>query len=167
MRDILSSYPYLVVEEDSVCEETPARLVGYAYAHAQAPRAAFRWNAELSIYLSQATQGHGLGKRLYLCIIKLLQVQGIKTAFAAITVPNAPSERLHESLGFKPLGVQEKAGYKNGRWHDVAWLTKALASYSAQPSEPRPFPELQLEATQEIQDILRDANAKRLGDACG
>ena len=42
---ICADFPYLVLEADG-------ELAGYAYAHRQAERAAYAWNAELSIYLA-------------------------------------------------------------------------------------------------------------------
>lgn len=35
--------------------------MGYAYAHRIRERAAYDWDAELSIYLAQGTHGHGVG----------------------------------------------------------------------------------------------------------
>ena len=43
MASIIGDYPYLVVEEDG-------SIVGFAYAHRLGERAAYAWNAELSIY---------------------------------------------------------------------------------------------------------------------
>ena len=51
-------YPYLVCLEKG-------RIVGYAYAHRQAERAAYQWNAELSVYLDRSCTSRGLGRRLY------------------------------------------------------------------------------------------------------
>ena len=42
---IAEAFPYLLLEIDG-------ELAGYAYAHRQAERAAYQWNAELSIYLA-------------------------------------------------------------------------------------------------------------------
>lgn len=46
IRSISEFFPYLVLEDDS------GVIVGYAYAHRHMERAAYQWNAELSIYLS-------------------------------------------------------------------------------------------------------------------
>lgn len=45
MASIIGDYPYLVVEEDG-------SIVGFAYAHRLGERAAYAWNAELSIYFA-------------------------------------------------------------------------------------------------------------------
>ena len=84
VRDILTFYPYLVWEEDG-------RILGYAYAHRQAERAAFDWNAELSVYLDRAAVGRGAGRRLYGALMELLTMQGVLTAHALVTSPNPAS----------------------------------------------------------------------------
>lgn len=127
IRDIAAVYPYLVCEEDG-------RAVGYAYAHRQAERAAYQWNAELSVYLDGAHTGQGLGRRLYGALIDLLRLQGIRTVYALVTVPNERSERLHAAMGFRRMGTQRSAGYKNGAWRDVTWFERSIAPYGAAPA---------------------------------
>ncbi len=162
VRSILATYPYLIAEFPAENKEGSPRIVGYAYAHAQATRAAFRWNAELSVYLAPQSQGYGLGTHLYATLIELLRFQGIKTAFASVTLPNPASERLHTSFAFQVIGVQKNAGYTCGAWHDVAWLAKPLATYTTQPAHPVPFPLLQVKKPQEIQAFLDKANKNLL-----
>ena len=66
-------------------------------------------------------------------------------AFAGVTLPNAASVGLHESLGFTPVGVYRKAGYKLGAWRDVGWWEKPLARFDeAMPPEPIPWKEMPL-----------------------
>ena len=65
VADIAAHFPYLLLEVDG-------ELAGYAYAHRQAERAAFAWNAELSIYLKESFAGKGLGKLLYSLLEELL-----------------------------------------------------------------------------------------------
>lgn len=60
IREFGGTYPYLIWEEDG-------RIVGYAYAHRQAERAAYQWNAELSVYLDRAHTGTGLGRPALHC----------------------------------------------------------------------------------------------------
>ena len=63
-------------------------------------------------------------------------------AYAGITLPNPSSVGLHESLGFKPIGVFAGIGYKFGRWHDVAWLQLRLIDKPAPISGPCPAREI-------------------------
>lgn len=132
IRDISREYPYLV------CEEA-GEIVGYAYAHRQAERAAYQWNAELSVYLDQAHTGRGLGRELYGKLMDLLRLQGVRTVYALVTVPNRRSEGLHCQLGFRHMGTQRSTGYKAGAWRDVAWFEKAIAPYDPEPASFLPF----------------------------
>lgn len=143
IRDIAAVYPYLVCEEDG-------RIVGYAYAHRQAERSAYQWNAELSVYLDGAYTGRGLGKRLYGILMGLLRLQGVRTVYALVTVPNEKSEGLHRRLGFRHMGTQRSTGYKDGAWRDVAWFEKAIAPYGEDPAPLLPIGQVPAEQTAAI-----------------
>lgn len=132
---IRSEYPYLVCEEQG-------RVIGYAYAHRQMERAAYQWNAELSVYLDKDHTGRGLGKALYTLLIEILKQQNVKTVYGGVTVPNQKSENLHAALGFRRLGTYHRTGYKCGAWHDVAWFEKQIAPYEADPAPFRPVCEI-------------------------
>ena len=118
-----------MVEEDG-------SIVGFAYAHRLGERAAYAWNAELSIYFAPGYTSRGWGSVLFWALIDLLALQGVRNAYSLITVPNEVSLALHEKLGFTLMGVQKEAGYKLGAWHDVAWLRMAIGDFSVAP-EPR------------------------------
>ena len=133
--DIIGSYPYLVAEENGA-------IVGYAYAHRIGERAAYAWNAELSVYLDPNHKGNGLGRMLCTALIDLLAMQGVRNAFSLVTVPNEASVGLHESLGFTLMGTQRQAGFKCGAWHDVAWFQKQIGTFSEAPSTVVPAAEL-------------------------
>lgn len=160
VEDVLDRYPYLVAERDD-------RVVGYAYAHAQAERAAYAWNVELSVYLAPAAQGVGLGAALYNALIELVRMQGMKCAYARITLPNAASERLHHTFGFQLMGVQKNAGYTCGAWRDVAWLTLPLAAFDPAPKPPVAFPTLVRDAGAAVDGILAHASAVLRSPRCG
>ena len=137
-------HPYLVCERDG-------RPVGYAYAHRIRERAAYDWAAELSIYLAPEAQGQGVGTALYQCLTDLLVLQQMRVLYGCVTLPNGKSQKLHEKLGFAPVGVWHGAGWKFGRWHDVGWLEKRLGGDgAAQPVIP--FPQLDGQKIQECLD---------------
>jgi len=102
--------------------ETEGRVVGFAYAGRHAARAAYRWAAEVSVYLDPSQQRRGIGRSLYVELIAALGEAGFCTLCAGITQPNEASNRLHESLGFAPIGTYERIGFKHGKWHDVMWM---------------------------------------------
>ena len=116
---IAEGFPYLILEIDG-------EIAGYAYAQREAERAAYAWNAELSIYLAEEWTGHGLGKPLYALLIDLLAMQGYINLYADITGSNAGSIAMHRSMGFEQIGRHVKTGYKFGKWHDTVWLCRRL-----------------------------------------
>ena len=97
IRSYGAVYPWLVAEEDGV-------ILGYAYAHRAQERAAYDWNAELSVYLARRAAGRGLGTKLYGALLALLQKQGVRNVYGIVTLPNPASEALHRAFGFRTVG---------------------------------------------------------------
>lgn len=143
ITDISKEYPYIVCQVDG-------RIVGYAYAHRHRERAAYQWNAELSVYLSNMNKKKGIGKALYKALIEILKLQNIKTVYGCITVPNPRSEGLHKSLGFQPIGIYHNAGYKCGQWHDVLWVEKQIGDYNIRPTNMLSIQQIDTEKTVSI-----------------
>jgi L-amino acid N-acyltransferase YncA len=129
MSQVMGKLPWLVCEEDGV-------LAGYAYASPHHDRAAYQWSVDTSVYLRRGLLRRGLGRSLYSELLAILVQQGYYTAFAGISLPNAASVGLHESLGFEPVGVYRKAGFKFGAWHDVGWWQKPLREYHVPTQAP-------------------------------
>lgn len=150
---IKAKYPYLVAEDGN------GAILGYAYAHELRERAAYQWVAELSIYLAPQAKRQGLGRVLYATLIELLHAQGIKAAYGVVTYPNAASDALHTSLGFKLGWHQKHAGYTCGEWHDMSWYVKELAEFEENPVAPIAFPELCETHPKLVSDIVFNANA--------
>jgi L-amino acid N-acyltransferase YncA len=118
----------VLVEED--------RVVGYAYGGPYKARAAYRWSCEVSVYLERDRRRTGAGRALYEALFTRLVGRGYRTAVAGMTLPNDASVGLHRALGFQPVGVYRRIGWKHGAWHDVAWTQRPLASADDPPEEP-------------------------------
>src|SRR4051794_7774295 len=116
--------------------EDAGRVVGYAYGGRFAPRAAYRWACEVSVYLEPGRRRTGGGRALYEALLPRLAARGYRTALAGMTLPNDASVGLHRALGFEPVGTYRRVGYKHGAWHDVAWAQIMLARGDEPPSEP-------------------------------
>ena len=130
---LMARTPWLVCEWES-------KVVGYAYAGPHRDRWAYQWSVEVSAYVDARAHRSGVGRALYASLFAVLAVQGFRNAYAGITLPNAASERLHEAVGFTPVGIYRGIGYKFGAWHDVLWLERALAPRVADPSIPAQLP---------------------------
>jgi L-amino acid N-acyltransferase YncA len=118
-----------------VCEDA-GEVLGYGYAAAFHPRAAYRWSAEVSIYIAGAARGGGRGRGLLIALLDDLRGRGYVNAFAGIALPNDASVRLFESHGFERIAQQKGVGYKLGRWHDVGWWQLRLREPEVPPGEP-------------------------------
>jgi len=126
----IERYPWIVLEDGG-------RILGYAYASSHRLRAAYRWTAEVGIYVDGAHHGAGVGRRLYEALLELLSRQNLRVALAGITVPNDASVGLHRALGFELVGVYRDIGWKAGAWRDVGWWQLALATGDdGPPPEP-------------------------------
>ena len=117
--------------------EDAGRVVGFAYGQPFRDRAAYRWACETSIYLEAGRRRTGGGRALYGALLDRLAERGYRRAFAGMTLPNQASEGLHRALGFEPVGVFRRVGWKHGAWHDVAWVQRAIGTDKDPPAEPR------------------------------
>ena len=143
IEEILQTHPCLVYLADG-------EVAGYAYASVHRARAAYRYNADLSVYLAPQYHGSGAAARLCGCLFELLRALGYYNVYAAVTLPNEKSIRFHEKCGFTLIGVHHNTGYKFGQWHDVAWLEKALAPHEESPAEPKRISELSVAETEAV-----------------
>jgi len=115
----ITQWAWLVAERDGAC-------LGYAYGSAHRERAAYRWSVETSAYVAAPARRQGVGTALYLALFDALAARGYCNAFAGMTLPNDASAALHRSVGFEPIGVFRRVGFKFGAWHDVAWAQRRL-----------------------------------------
>ncbi len=126
----VAKLPWLVSESDR-------GIAGYAYASRHRERAAYQWSVDVSVYVAAECRGKGLGRRLYTPLLGMLEDLGYYSALAGIGLPNPASVALHESMGFRPIGIYHKIGYKLGAWHDVGWWECELRDHADEPEPPR------------------------------
>ncbi len=120
-------FPYFCIEEDG-------RILGYAYANPFHWREAFKYDAELSIYLDKSVRKHGYGRLLYEALEKELKQMGIINLYSCISVPDGDddeflthnSERFHEHLGFTKIGTFRGCKKKFDRWFGMVWMEKII-----------------------------------------
>jgi len=129
IAETLVSYPWLVSEESQ-------EILGYAYAGLHRSRKAYEWSVETSVYVRGDVRRRGFGRSLYVVLSSLLALQGYYNAYAGIALPNPASVALHESVGFRPIGVYREVGFKKGRWHDVGWWQLELQPKTGGPVRP-------------------------------
>jgi phosphinothricin acetyltransferase len=121
-----AAHCWLVAEDDG-------EVIGYAYGSSHRDRAAYRWAADVAIYLDARHRGRGVGRRLYAELFERLREQGLCVACAGIALPNAASEALHRAMGFTEVGVYRRIAYKLGRWIDTRWYQLELRPADGPP----------------------------------
>lgn len=114
-RRMLDAHAWLVADDGE-------RAVGYAYGSRHRERAAYRWAADVTVYIDAAHHRAGLGRALYSALFERLRAAGLWTLCAGITQPNDASNALHLAMGFTPVGAFRRIGWKGGAWQDVLWL---------------------------------------------
>jgi phosphinothricin acetyltransferase len=121
LRAVLSrGLPWMVAEENG-------RVLGYAYAGPYHSRSAYRYTVEDSVYVAPSAMRRGVGRALLQRVLEECAAMGLRRMVALIgDSANTGSVRLHEALGFQPVGTLPAVGYKHGRWLDVVLMHKAL-----------------------------------------
>ncbi len=127
VKELLQTHPWLLCEIDG-------HVAGYAYASAHRNRPAYKWSVEVSVYVAAEYHRRGIARALYSNLFEELRARGFYNAYAGITLPNEPSSTFHRRLGFEPIGIYRRVGFKNGGWRDVEWLGLTLREHDV-PSE--------------------------------
>ena len=112
-----SKNPIIVAEQNGA-------IVGWAALSKYSTKCAYSDTAEISLYVKDEYQGKGIGKKLMEKIIEKGRKVGIHAVIARITEGNKISILLHESAGFKHVGIYKEVGYKFGKRLDVYLMEK-------------------------------------------
>ena len=136
IETLLLTHPWLV------CETADGKTIGYVYGSPHRARAAYCWACEVSVYIDPGFRRFGIARGLYASLFECLRLMGYVQAYAGITLPNSASVGLHEALGFEPVGVYRRIGFKAGAWHDVGWWGLELQTPSDNPEPPQKLPDV-------------------------
>ena len=107
----------LVAREDG-------RLLGWAALSPVSSRAVYAGVAEVSVYVSPAARGAGVGKALLMRLTEESERCGIWTLQAGIFPENLAILRVHELCGFRRMGVRERPGKMGDVWRDVILMER-------------------------------------------
>lgn len=119
VEDVQKHFFWLVYED-------AGEVAGYAYAGKWKARAAYRHSVELSVYVSPARQGRGIGRQLYAELLRLLGEKDVHSVIGGVAGNNRASFALHLSFGFEQIAHFREVGYKFGQWVDVTYFQLLL-----------------------------------------
>jgi L-amino acid N-acyltransferase YncA len=116
-----------------VVAELNGAVAGYAYAVMFRKRPAYRYTVKHSIYVHPDHLHVGMGRRLLLTLIEACAAAGYRQMIGYIDGANQASLRLHESCGFRHVGLLPSVGYKFGHWSDSVMVQRALGEGDGAP----------------------------------
>jgi L-amino acid N-acyltransferase len=107
-------------------EDEGGQLLGFATYGSFRDRPAYKYSVEHSVYVRSDRRRKGLGMVLLTALIDAARSQDRHVMVGGIDVENAASIALHRKLGFACAGTIRHAGYKFGRWLDLAFYQLIL-----------------------------------------
>jgi phosphinothricin acetyltransferase len=112
----LAAHRLVAVEEEEV--------VGWAALSPTSERECYAGVVEHSVYVAEASRGHGVGRALMNALIAGADADGIWTIQTSIFPENAASAALHERMGFRVVGRRERIAELGGVWRDTLLLER-------------------------------------------
>lgn len=88
----------------------------------------YKYTAEHSIYVDARCRRQGIGRMILLELLARAEHKQLHTLVGGIDSTNTASIRLHEQLGFERAGTVKQAGFKFGRWLDLCFYQRILAT---------------------------------------
>ncbi|MBX3619650.1 MAG: N-acetyltransferase [Rhizobacter sp.] len=121
-----NGFPVIGVEDEA------GTLLGFASYGTFRAWPAYKYSVEHSIYIHRDHRGKGLGRTLLQAIVEAAREREVHTLIGGIDAANAASIALHRALGFEHAGTIRQAGFKFGRWLDLAFYQRLLDT----PAQP-------------------------------
>ena len=103
-------------------------VVGFASFGDFRPFPGYRHTVENSVYVDERHHRAGIGRSLVAALIERANAMNKHAMIAGIEALNAGSIGLHGSLGFAEVARMPEVGCKFGRWLDLVFMQKRLAT---------------------------------------
>jgi phosphinothricin acetyltransferase len=106
--------------------DAAGNVLGFASYGAFRAWPAYKYSIEHSLYVHQDHRRCGVGRVLLQQLVRHAGERGYRAMIGGIDATNAASIALHEAQGFVHAGTIRDAGYKFGRWLDLAFYERLL-----------------------------------------
>ena len=106
------------LSECRLVSELDGKVVGFAVLSLVSQREVYRGVAEVTIYVDSQYQKRSIGQQLLSELILSSEESGFWTLHATVFTENEASIALHKKCGFRVVGIKERIGNINGKWHD-------------------------------------------------
>jgi phosphinothricin acetyltransferase len=107
-------------------------VLGWVAVSPTSQRPVYRGVVENALYVTEQARGRGVGRALLERLLESTDAADVWTIVAGIFPENTASLALHDSLGFRRLGLRDRVGLMShgpmaGMWRDVVWLERRRA----------------------------------------
>lgn len=99
-------------------------VVGWVACSPVSARCVYAGVLELSVYVSPAARGRGVGSTLLAALVASTEAAGVWTLQTGIFPENEASLALHARHGFRVVGTRERLGRLGDTWRDVVLLER-------------------------------------------
>ena len=104
----------------------PATTVGWASLNVFNGRDAYRFVADISVYVERQWRGKGAGRVLLARLIELGREHGYHKLVLSAFPFNPGGMALYDKLGFRTVGVYKEQGQLDGAWVDTIIMERLL-----------------------------------------
>jgi L-amino acid N-acyltransferase YncA len=112
------------LQEARIIAKENGDVLGWAALSPVSGRCVYAGVAEVSVYITSAARGKGLGKQLLRKLVEESEANNLWTLQAGIFPENIASIKIHEDCGFRVIGKRERIGKMDGVWRDTLLLER-------------------------------------------
>jgi len=116
-------HPVVVAE---VAVSPGAAIAGWASLNVFNPRDAYRFVADISVYVERGWRGKGVGRVLLEQLIELGREHGFHKLVLSAFPFNPGGMALYEKVGFRTVGTYREQGKLDGKWVDTVVMERIL-----------------------------------------
>jgi phosphinothricin acetyltransferase len=105
----------------------PATTIGWASLNVFNAREAYRFVADISVYVERGWRGRGVGRVLLVKLTELGRLHGFHKLVLSAFPSNAAGMALYTKSGFRTVGIYHEQGQLDGKWVDTIVMEKLLS----------------------------------------
>jgi phosphinothricin acetyltransferase len=109
-----------------IVAETVGEVVGWGSLNVFNARPAYRFVADVSVYVERAHRGKGVGRAVLARLVELAREHGYHKVVLSAFPFNPGGMALYERMGFRTVGIYREQGQLDGRWVDTIVMEKLL-----------------------------------------
>ena len=120
-------HPVVVAEVGGAAGSAgPGEIVAWGSLNPYNPREAYRFVADLSVYVERAWRGKGAGRVVLERLVTLAREHGYHKLVLSAFPTNGAGMALYQKLGFRTVGIYKEQGLLDGRWVDTIVMERLL-----------------------------------------